>query len=61
MVLKLGTLREKLTDFFNVSIEISFRSDPIKYEVDKEKGALLIDRFMSTNNALANIVMFHRH
>ena len=61
MVLKLGTLREKLTDFFNVSIEISFRSDPIKYEVDKEKGALLIDRFMSTNNALANIVMFHSH
>ena len=61
MVLKLVNLREKITDVFNVIIQISFRSDPIKYEVDKEKGTLLVDRFMSTSNVLANIVMFHRH
>ena len=46
MVLKLGNLREELTDVFNIIFETSFRSAPIKYEVDKEKGALLVDRFM---------------
>jgi DNA mismatch repair protein MutL len=29
-------------------IEIAMRGDPIKYEVDKETGALFVDRFMST-------------
>jgi inorganic pyrophosphatase len=33
---------------FNVIIEIPMHSDPIKYEVDKETGALFVDRFMST-------------
>ncbi len=32
----------------NVIIEIPMNSDPIKYEVDKETGALFVDRFMST-------------
>jgi inorganic pyrophosphatase len=32
----------------NVIIEIPMRGDPIKYEVDKETGALFVDRFMST-------------
>jgi inorganic pyrophosphatase len=32
----------------NVVIEIPMNSDPIKYELDKETGALFIDRFMST-------------
>jgi len=32
----------------NVIIEIPARSEPIKYEVDKETGALIVDRFMST-------------
>lgn len=31
-----------------VIIEISANSDPIKYEIDKDTGALLVDRFMST-------------
>lgn len=61
MVLKLVKCREELIDVFNVIFVISFCSDPIKYEVDKEKGALLVDQFMSTSNALANIAMFHRH
>jgi inorganic pyrophosphatase len=33
---------------FNVIIEIPSHSEPIKYEVDKETGALFVDRFMST-------------
>lgn len=32
----------------NVIIEISAHSDPVKYEVDKESGAMFVDRFMST-------------
>src|SRR5512133_1028389 len=33
----------------NVIIEIPMRGDPIKYEVDKETGAVFVDRFMSTS------------
>ena len=33
---------------FNVIIEIPQASDPIKYEIDKESGALFVDRFMMT-------------
>ncbi len=32
----------------NVIIEIPMDSDPIKYEFDKESGAILVDRFMQT-------------
>ncbi|WP_035384256.1 inorganic diphosphatase [Ferriphaselus sp. R-1] len=32
----------------NVIIEIPAHSDPVKYEVDKESGALFVDRFVST-------------
>jgi inorganic pyrophosphatase len=32
----------------NVIIEIPANSDPVKYEVDKESGALFVDRFVST-------------
>ena len=34
---------------FNVVIEIPAQSDPVKYEVDKESGALLVDRFIGTS------------
>ena len=37
-----------LPDDFNVIIEIPMNADPIKYEVDKETGAMFVDRFMST-------------
>ncbi len=40
--------RKDLPDDFNVIIEISMHSEPIKYEVDKESGAIFVDRFMST-------------
>ena len=33
---------------FNVVIEIPMNGDPVKYEVDKESGAIFVDRFMGT-------------
>ena len=35
-------------DDVNVIIEIPMNGDPIKYEVDKESGAMFVDRFMAT-------------
>lgn len=32
----------------NVVIEIPANSSPVKYEIDKEMGAVVVDRFMST-------------
>lgn len=37
-----------LPNDFNVVIEIPMNGAPIKYEVDKESGAIFVDRFMST-------------
>lgn len=39
---------KKVPDEFNVIIEIPMNADPVKYEVDKESGAIFVDRFMST-------------
>ena len=39
---------KKAPEQFNVIIEIPMNADPVKYEVDKETGALFVDRFMST-------------
>ncbi len=33
---------------FNVIVEIPAHGEPIKYEVDKDSGAMFVDRFMST-------------
>ncbi len=37
-----------IPDEFNVVIEIAMNADPVKYEVDKETGALFVDRFIAT-------------
>lgn len=42
------TAGRKLPDEFNVVIEIPMNADPVKYEVDKESGALFVDRFIGT-------------
>ena len=34
-------------DEFNVVIEIPAHSEPVKYEIDKDSGALFVDRFMT--------------
>jgi len=39
---------KNLPDEINVIIEIPANSDPVKYEVDKDTGALMVDRFMAT-------------
>ena len=38
----------QVPEAFNVIIEIPMNGDPIKYEVDKETGAIFVDRFMNT-------------
>mgnify|MGYP003371864996 FL=1 len=40
---------KSLPNDVNVIIEITADSDPAKYEVDKESGAIFVDRFMSTS------------
>ncbi len=42
------TSGKNLPDEINVIIEIPSHSDPVKYEVDKETGAMYVDRFMNT-------------
>lgn len=39
---------KSLPNDINVIIEIPAHSDPVKYELDKETGAMFVDRFMST-------------
>jgi len=42
------SIGENPPDIVNVFIEIPQGGVPIKYEVDKDSGALVVDRFMST-------------
>lgn len=39
----------KAPEEFNVIIEIVPQGGPVKYEVDKESGALIVDRFMNVS------------
>jgi inorganic pyrophosphatase len=39
---------KNIPDEINVIIEIPANSEPVKYEVDKDTGALMVDRFMAT-------------
>lgn len=43
------TAGKDMPNDFNVVIEISAHSAPIKYEFDKASGALFVDRFISTS------------
>jgi len=47
MSLNSVTPGKNLPETFNVVIEIPMDSDPIKYEVDKESGAVFVDRFLT--------------
>ena len=40
---------EKAPDEVNVVIEVPIGGEPIKYEMDKESGALFVDRFLYTS------------
>jgi len=48
MPLNLVTPGRDVPNDVNVVIEIPLRSDPVKYEVDKDTGAVFVDRFMVT-------------
>jgi inorganic pyrophosphatase len=37
-----------LPNQINVIIEVPMNSDPVKYEMDKDSGAIFVDRFMAT-------------
>jgi inorganic pyrophosphatase len=39
---------ENVPDEINVIVEIPANTGPVKYEVDKESGAVFVDRFMAT-------------
>ena len=44
----LVTAGKDVPNDINVIIEISAQGDPIKFEVDKDSGAVFVDRFMGT-------------
>lgn len=48
MILDRVTPGKDVPNDINVIIEIPLRGDPVKYEVDKDTGAMTVDRFMST-------------
>ena len=48
MSLDLVTPGKNVPEAFNVIIENPMNADPIKYEVDKETGAIFVDRFLAT-------------
>ena len=39
---------DNVPEVINVVIEIPAHSDPVKYEIEKESGALFVDRFLAT-------------
>ena len=49
MSLQQVTPGENAPEEFNVIIEIPMNADPVKYEVDKDSGALFVDRFLTTS------------
>ena len=48
MGLDLVSAGKDVPNDINVIIEISAQGDPIKFEVDKDSGAVFVDRFMGT-------------
>ena len=42
------TAGDNTPDCVNVIIEIPAQSNPVKYELDKKMGAMIVDRFMAT-------------
>ena len=48
MILDRVSSGKNVPNDINVIIEIPSHSDPVKYEVDKDTGAMFVDRFMGT-------------
>jgi len=47
MIIDNIAIGENVPEIVNVIIEIPAESSPVKYEIEKESGALVVDRFMS--------------
>jgi inorganic pyrophosphatase len=47
MSLSLVPAGKNIPDEINVIIEVPAHSDPVKYEVDHDSGAIMVDRFMT--------------
>ena len=41
-------LGDKAPEIVNVIIEVPMNADPVKYEMDKDSGAIFVDRFVAT-------------
>jgi inorganic pyrophosphatase len=48
MILDKVNAGREIPNDLNVIIEIPANADPVKYEIDKETGALFVDRFLGT-------------
>src|ERR1700730_11251821 len=48
MSISKGPAGDNVPHEVNVIVEIPMNADPVKYEVDKDSGALFVDRFMMT-------------
>lgn len=48
MILDRVTSGDDVPHNVNVIVEIPAHSEPVKYEIDKDTGAMFVDRFMST-------------
>jgi inorganic pyrophosphatase len=42
------SIGKRYPDSFNVVIEVPANADPVKYEFDKDSGAVIVDRFIAT-------------
>ncbi|STD25428.1 inorganic pyrophosphatase [Enterobacter asburiae] len=51
---------KELPEDIYVVIEIPLTQIRVKYEVDKESGALFVDRFMSTRDVLSVQLRLHQ-
>ena len=49
MIIDNVTLGKNAPDEVNVIIEVPIGGEPIKYEMDKASGALMVDRFLYTS------------
>lgn len=49
MGLRMVAAGRQIPEDINVVIEIPARSEPVKYEVDKDTGVLMVDRFLATS------------
>src|SRR3989338_8224515 len=48
MNIKKISIGKDAPNYVNVIIEVPMNADPVKYEMDKDSGAIFVDRFIAT-------------